>query len=434
MTFFRSSDWDKMWSTMNRRQSSTGRRTPGKQWLIGIAALVFLFIVASIGRGIYTEWLWFGSLGFSSIYTTILTTRIWLFFAGALVFFAILMANLILARRFSPIIGDSITLGQGLVLLRRIVDLSILGAAIFLSLIFGLVTAGKWEMVLRFLNGTESGLSDPLLGRDVAFYFFDLPFYHFLQGWTMWAIVLTLIFTAAVYIINLAFRPTAVTPAIKGHLSALGAVIFLLISWNYRLSIFDLVYSERGVVFGASYTDVHAQWLAWRILIAVTAICAVLLVVNVFRRRVRLPLISIGLWIGMAILAGSIYPAIVQKFLVEPNELARERPYIERNISSTRLAFGLEGIEERDMPAELAPSEQDLAQNSTTINNIRLWDYRPLKDTYNQIQSIRLYYDFAGIDIDRYMIDGDYRQVMLGARELSPEKLASSPVRSSSAR
>jgi uncharacterized membrane protein (UPF0182 family) len=134
---------------------------------------------------------------------------------------------------------------------------------------------------------------------------------------------------------------------------------------------------------------------------------------------------GVGLWIGAAILLGSIYPAIVQKFVVEPSELGRETPYIERNINFTRLAFGLDKIEERDLPVELAPSEQDLAKNSATMNNIRLWDYRPLKDTYNQIQSIRLYYDFTDIDVDRYRIDGSYRQVLLGAREISPEKLAS---------
>jgi uncharacterized membrane protein (UPF0182 family) len=230
MAFKFPEDLDTLW----KRPISPRRQSSGiaKGWLMGLAALLFLFIVAAIGRGIYTEILWFGSLGFSSVYTTILTTELWLFFAGALAFFAILISNLVLARRLSPAI-DNIPLGQALVVVRRVVDIGILVVAIFLSFIFGLVTAGKWETVLRFLHATYSGVSDPLLGRDVGFYFFNLPFYHYLQGWGTWAIALTLIFTAAVYALNHSFRLSAFTPAVKGHLSALGAVIFLLIScWS----------------------------------------------------------------------------------------------------------------------------------------------------------------------------------------------------------
>ncbi|MFC1967976.1 UPF0182 family protein [Chloroflexota bacterium] len=419
---------DALWSgegpSRPQRQKVSRGGGSARAWLIGIAGLVFLFILAAVGRGIYTEWLWFESLGFSSIYTTILATRTWLFFAGALAFLALLMANLILARRLSPAVGDTLVIGQDVVVVHRMADIGVLAIAVFFSMIFGLVTTGKWETVLRFSHATSFGISDPLLGRDVAFYVFELPLYDFLQGWGMWAIALTLIFTAAIYGLNLSFRSSAFTPAIKGHLSALGAIALFLISWNYRLSIFDLVYSDRGVIFGASYTDVHAQLVAWWILIFVAAICGLLLSINVFRRIRRLPLISVGIWLAAAILFGSIYPAVVQKFVVEPSELARERPYIEHNIRLTRLAFGLDGIEERDIPVELAPSDQDIAKNASTMNNIRLWDYRPLKDTYNQIQSIRLYYEFTGIDVDRYTVDGSYRQVLLGARELLPEKLA----------
>jgi hypothetical protein len=308
---------------------------------------------------------------------------------------------------------------------RRVLDIGILAMAIFLSLIFGLVTSSQWETVLRFLNATKFNVSEPLLGRDVSFYIFNLPLYHFVQGWLLWAMVIILIFTATVYGLNIGFRRSAFTAAIKGHLSVLGAIIFFLLAWGYRLKIFDLLYSRRGVIFGAGYTDVHAQWLAWRILIVIAVIAGMLLVIGVLRRWRHALVIPIGLWVIGAILVGSIYPAIVQRFQVEPSELAREKPYIEHNIRFTRLAFGLDQIEEKDIPVEVAPTEQDITQNDATVNNIRLWDYRPLKDTYNQIQSIRLYYDFVDIDVDRYIIDGSYRQVMLGARELSPERLPS---------
>jgi len=306
-----------------------------------------------------------------------------------------------------------------------VLDTGILAATIFLSLIFGLLTSGQWESVLRFSNATGFNVTEPLLGRDVAFYIFNLPLYQFVQGWLVWAVVIILIFTATIYGLNIGFRRAALTTGIKLHLSALGTIVFFLIGWSYRLKIFDLLYSQRGVIFGAGFTDVHAQWLAWRILIVIAVISGILLLIGILRRWKHSLTIPIGLWIASAIIFGSIYPAIVQRFQVEPSELAREGPYIEHNIQFTRLAFGLDRIEEKNIPVEVAPSEKDIAQNSATMNNIRLWDYRPLKDTYNQIQSIRLYYDFADVDVDRYQIDGNYRQVLLGARELSPEKLTS---------
>ncbi len=425
MSFF--SDLDKLWSqekTPKQPKSDSPRHTVRK-WLIIIGVPVLLLIILTIWKEIYTEWVWFDSLGFSSIYSTVLTTKIWLFFTGAFIFLVLLMPNLFLARRLSPISGDNIIIGQGVVIVRRVLDIGILGITILTSLIFGLVTSNQWETVLRFFNGTNFGVSEPLLGRDVAFYVFNLDFYHFMQGWLMWAIVITLIFTAAIYGLNLGFRKTTLTTNIKVHLSAIGVVIFALIAWNYRLNIFDLVHSDRSVIFGAGYTDVHAQWLAWRILIVITSISGILLLFGLFRRWKHSLLIPIGLWMVSAIILGSIYPLIVQRFQVEPSELAKERPYIEHNIRLTRLAFGLDQIEEKDISIELMPSEQDIAQNSITINNIRLWDYRPLKDTYNQVQSIRLYYDFVDVDVDRYQIDGSYRQVMLAARELSPERLPS---------
>ncbi len=424
MSYF--SNLDKLWGKENSKPpQSKNKQRPIQWWLIIIGALVFLFIIAAIGKGIYTEWLWFNSLGFSSIYTTILTTRLWLFAVGAFAFFALLVSNLFLARRLSPVSGDNISIGQGIVVVRRVLDMGILAVAIFFSLIFGLVTSGQWETILRFTSATNFNIIEPLLGRDVAFYIFNLPLYHFVQGWLIWATVIILIFTATIYGLNIGFRRAAFTTAIKGHLSVLGAVIFFIIAWSYRLKIFDLLYSRRGVIFGAGYTDVHAQLLAWRILIVVAVISGMLLLIAILRRWRHSLIIPVGLWVVSAIIFGSIYPALVQRFQVEPSELAREGPYIEHNIHFTRLAFGLDQIEEKDISIELAPSEQDIAQNSTTMNNIRLWDHRPLKDTYNQLQSIRLYYDFVDIDVDRYQIDGDSRQVMLAARELSPEKLPS---------
>jgi len=399
------------------RPRHTGR------WLIAIGVLIAIFVLASISKGIYTDWLWFGSLGYSSIYTTILTTKIWLFFAGAFGFLALLLASLFVARRLSPPSQGNLLTGQRLLFVRRAIDIGILTTAALISLIFGLVTSGHWEMALRFIHGANFNVVEPLLERDVGFYVFRLPLYNFIQNWLVWAVVLTLLFTATVYVLNIGFNRAGFTRRVKGHLFALGAIIFFLIAWSYRLNIFDLLYSERSIIFGAGYTDEHAQLLAWRLLIVITIICGLLMIVGIYRRGWRWLFGPIALWVAFAIIFGSIYPAIMQRFQVEPSELARETYYIRNNIQFTRLAFGLDRIEVRDIPIEAAPKEEDIIQNSATINNIRLWDYRPIKDTYNQIQSIRLYYDFNDIDIDRYQIDDSYRQVLIGARELSPEKL-----------
>ena len=197
MSYF--SDLDRLWGRESPKSpENKGRRHPTRWWLAIIGAIVFLFIITAIGKGIYTEWLWFDSLAFSSIYTTILTTRLWLFFTGAFIFLALLVSNLFLARRLSPVSGDNVFIAQGLVVVRRVLDIGILVAAIFLSLIFGLVTSGQWEMVLRFTNATSFNITEPLLGRDVAFYIFNLPHYHFLQGWLIWATVIILIFTSTI--------------------------------------------------------------------------------------------------------------------------------------------------------------------------------------------------------------------------------------------
>ena len=426
MTYF--DELDRIWGKgdSNSSQSLRNRIRPRQpvRWMIAIGAIIALFIIAAIGRGIYTEWLWFDSLGFGSVYTTILTTRIWLFFVGAFIFLALLLGNLFLARRLSPPAGGNRLPGKGLLFVRRAIDMGILSAAAFISLIFGLVTSSHWEMVLRFAHGADFNVVEPLLGRDVGFYFFSLPLYHFMQGWLIWAAVIILLFTGTVYVLNIGFNRAGFSRWIKGHLYALGAIIFFLIAWSYRLNIFDLLYSDRSVIFGPGYTDEHAQLLAWRLLIATTIVSGLLLIFGIFRRGWRWVFGPVALWVAIAIIFGSIFPAVMQRFQVEPNELARERPYIKNNIQLTRLAFGLDRIEVRDIPVQVAPSEEDILKNSTTINNIRLWDYRPIRDTYNQIQSIRLYYDFTDIDIDRYQIDGSYRQVLIGARELSPEKLA----------
>jgi hypothetical protein len=396
-----------------------------------VAGALTLFILINVLRGVYTEWLWFNSLGYGSVYATILKTRVLVFFSAAIIFGILFLGNLVLATRLAPKTEAHLWPWEIVRRLQPILRLNVILVTTMLSLIFGLVAQDNWQVILRFFNGQPFGITDPVFHREVGFYVFSLPFLHSLQSWLLGALIITLLGSAGVYLLSymvqrLRFdfaRPVLV------HVGGLVIAILGLFAWSYWLGIWELVFSTRGVVFGASYADMHAKLPAQWILLTVVLICMGLVLVSILRHNFRWhnfrwPVYGIAGWIVISIIAGSAFPALIQRFQVQPNELALETPYIEYNIEFTREAFALDRIEEQSFPAEDTPSPQDIAQNEVTISNIRLWDSRPLKDTYNQIQAIRLYYDFNDVDVDRYIIGGEYRQVMLSARELSAEKLA----------
>ncbi len=377
--------------------------------------IIAFFVVLNITRGVYTEWLWFSNLGYSNVYSTILGTKTLLFFAAAIVFCLVFGGNLALAARIPP--GDR---------QQHLPWSVIMLAVVIIGVIFGLVAQNNWDVVLKFANGQPFGIEDPVFGREVQFYVFSLPFFNLARNWLMAAFILSTIGTGIFYVVlyvgrNLRFE---FDRRVLAHIGGLTIAVLALFAWGYWLGIWDLVFSTSGSIFGATYTDMHARLPAMWILLGVVVICMLILAVSIWRRNYRWPLYALGGWIGLAIIVGLIYPAIMQRFQVQPNELVLESPYIAHNIEYTRRAFGLTEVEEKSFPAEDAPALKDLEDNPGTINNVRLWDHRPLKDLYNQIQAIRLYYDFNDVDIDRYTIDGDYRQVMLSARELSAEKLA----------
>ena len=394
--------------------------------ILGVAGFIILFILASVAKGFYTEWLWFSSMGYGSVYTTILKTRLLVFFIAAIVFCLLLMVNMILATRLAPQSQSHFWPWAIVGRLQRIVRWNVIVGTAVVSLIFGMVAQGNWQTILQFFNWQPFGIVDPVFQKEIGFYVFSLPYLHFLRGWFLGALIVVFIATAATYLITYAVQRLKVdfSRPVLAHIGGLVIAILGLFAWGYWLGIWEMVYSKRGVVFGASYADIHAKLPAQWILLAVVVIFIGVILVSIIKRKLRWPLYGIAGWVVAAIIVGAIYPAIVQRFQVQPNELVRERPYIEYNIDFTRKAFGLDRIDEQAFPAESSPTAQDIARNEVTINNIRLWDHRPLKDTYNQIQSIRLYYDFYDVDIDRYVIDNEYRQVMLSARELSAEKLA----------
>lgn len=386
--------------------------------LLPILLLIFFGRIISF----YTDWYWYDSLGYTSVFFTRLWSSFGLFAAASAAFWLLLAVNVVIARRLEPRGFANTAFEQIAAALRLRVTPIILSLGLIVALLVGASASGAWETVLLYLNHGDFGFSDPIFQRDVSFFIFTLPFWQGLRTWLFFAILLTLITTAIVY--GLGWRSWEVRTGALAHLSILGACLLLLIAWQYRLDAYQLVYSQRGAATGAGYTDVHAQLPAYNLLSLVTAITAILLVVTAYLRRAwRAVVILLVIWFAVAILASNVYPGLVQRFQVSPNELNLERPYITNNIEFTRRAFDLDTIEVINYDASQQVTADALRAEPQTIRNVRLWDYRPLLQTYNQIQALRQYYEFTDVDIDRYVLNGELRQVMLAARELAPERL-----------
>jgi len=418
------------WFSEDSRQAPI--KTIEKKWTaarivsVALFGAFLLFILLSIIKGWYTEWLWFNSLGFGSVYTTILKSKLIIFLVAAALFCALFLGSLVLAARLSPTKVKGFWPWTAVNSLRGTLKTGIILSMSILSLIFGMVAQGNWQVILRTFNSQSFGVTDPVFHREVGFYVFQLPFLNMVHGWLLGAFIIIFLGSIGLYFISYASQRLKFDFAkpVLVHLGVLLSVILGFFAWGYWLDIWELVFSSRGVVFGASYADMHAKLPALWILMVVVILCIIFFIYAIWQRKMRWLLYGIVGWISVAIVVGGIFPALIQRLQVQPSELAKERQYIEHNIEFTREAFALNRIEEQPYPAEEEPTISDITENEVTISNIRLWDPRPLKDTYNQIQSIRLYYDFNDVDIDRYEIDGDYRQVMLSARELSADKLS----------
>jgi uncharacterized membrane protein (UPF0182 family) len=291
-------------------------------------------------------------------------------------------------------------------------------AVALLAVVMASGASARWLAFLTFRHAVPFGLSDPIFGHDAAFYVFKLPLYRFVVGWLLGLIAVTLIGCIVAYLLAQQIRKRPATT----HLSGLGALFLAGKAVDYQLQRFALLDSSRGAVFGAGYTDVHARVPLLHLLTGVVVLGALLLVANVFVRRWRWVLIAAGTGLALTVFS-PLYPAVVQRFSVQPNELALERPYIEHNIRFTRYAYGLEDVEEIPYQVTGRLTAEKLQANAEILENVRLWDWRPLRTTYEQLQEIRTYYTFADVDVDRYTLDGRLREVTLAARELDIEQL-----------
>ncbi|MCC6165624.1 MAG: UPF0182 family protein [Caldilineaceae bacterium] len=388
-------------------------------WVIPLLLLLFFNQIISF----YSDFVWYQSLGLEQVFTTRLWARLALFALGAGLFWLFVAFNVWLVRRLEPFGLERTPLQVTAAALGiQVVPLVLIAAAV-IAVFVGLTTGATWESVLVYLNQHDYGLADPLFGRDVSFFLFTLPVWQILKNWLLFLLVVTLVATALVS--GIAWRGWRTRRPVLLHLAILGALILVVVAWQYRLDAYQLVYSRRGVVFGAGYAAARAQLPAYNILSIVTLATGVLLVVTAVARRAWRAMVAVlVVWVAVAFLAGNVFPGLVQRFQVSPNELNLERPYIENNITFTRHGFDLGEIEVRTYEITDGLSAAGVQQESATVANVRLWDYRPLLQTYNQVQALRQYYEFNDIDVDRYVIDGTRRQVMLAARELVADRLS----------
>jgi uncharacterized protein len=401
-----------------------------------IAPLLLIFIaLSSLGQTLplYTDYLWFQEVNLPSVFFTILWAKGILALMVGLLFALLVYVNVRFAARPTPgdvlvELDDPFGLPSRLVI-EPLFKKFLLPGALVLGFLAGSAASGQWETFLRFLNAQPFHAQDPLFGRDIGFYVFRLPVFSVLYSWALLALGLSFIL---VVITNVLYRGIQITPrgprvaaSARAHLLTLGALILIVKAGGYHLDTYNLLFSPQGIVFGAGYSDINAQLPALRILTILSLGCAAFCIWQIGRTGVRPVLIALAVLVGAHILGLGVYPSFLQRFRVVPNEVAAERPYIEQNIKYTRMAYGLDRIQEQEFPAEETLTTEDLRKNDATIKNIRLWDHRPLLATYAQLQEIRTYYRFVDVDNDRYMVDGQLRQVMLSPRELSYRNLPS---------
>ncbi|MFV2038759.1 MAG: UPF0182 family protein [Acidimicrobiales bacterium] len=410
---------------------------------MGVAAAIVLLLSLRGIANFYTDYLWFDSLGYTSVWRGVLLVQVLMAAVFIAAMFVLLWVNLYIADRIAPSFRPA---GPEEEFVRRYHDtvgarsgLVRVGVAGLFALFLGASAGGRWQDWILFRNGGDFGLKDAQFNTDIGFYVFELPFIQFVVNWLFTAFVVVLIITAAAHYLNGGIRVNApgerVTPQVKRHLSSLLAVLALIKAVDYWYQRYGLNFSTRGVVDGASYADVHAQLPAIKLLILISLSAAILLIVNIWRRGWVLPAVAVGLWAFVAIVVGGIYPSVYQRLVVEPSELSREGEFIDRNIAATRLAYGFaeQGTDEATLTIteplfDFNPDDPDtgplttelLAANKDTLDNIRLLDPAIVSPTFSRLEVERDQFRFGtDLDVDRYVIDGQSRTAVIAARELN---------------
>lgn len=452
-------------------RSGGGAAAAGRRFGLGagIVVVLGLLLLFGIGLDLWTDALWYTSVGFDSVFWTRLGATVGLFAGGFVLALVVLLGNLWLARRLAPppgaggrtlrglfdrlneaaqsadgrggrpgsMFGDrggafgnrpgTVVFEAGdLPDLTPLAGIVLTGVAIFAALIIGGSVSSAWETVQLWAHqvpfSTATAVTDPIFGRDIGFFLFELPFLRLVQGVFNALVIAALLLAALQYLVGASRSGLAFTTQIRVHLGVLAGLILLSIAFGYQLDKYELVYSTRGVATGVSFTDQNAQFFAFDVLTVISGLAAAFLVGGAFA-RVLWPLgFTIAVWFLASLVIGRLYPEAIQRLTVEPNQYAQEQRYIGNNIAMTRLAFDLNGWRDLPFKGDQVLTARDITDQADTFASARLWDPRPLRTTLDQLQTVRKYYDFTDVDTDRYVIDGTERQVMLAARELALEQ------------
>jgi uncharacterized membrane protein (UPF0182 family) len=407
------------------------------QSIVLAVIIILLFSLGTIAK-LYTDYLWFGALDFKDIFMISLKAKVAVFFAAAIFFFLFATVNLYIASRLHSSKWP----------FRRSVIISAV-----ISFVIGMLATGSWLKILQYLNQVPFNLNDPILGKDASFYVFSLPFLLSLWGFLLACVIITTLVVSFYYLHQLivsGLSTRKVDPhtntvissanwkqefsklkkAAMAHMAILGSFIFILLAVKHYLSRFSVMYSEQGIVVGAGYTDVNVFLPVVKLLMIIAIIVAVLFYVWIFYfskdpklKKRHILLFVIIVYLLFAFIGKTLVPGLVQSLKVTPNEINLEKPFIDNNIRFTKIAYGLDAVEEKDFMVTQNITADTLQRANETIDNVRILDWRPLTQTYKQTQEIRLYYDLSGIDIDRYTINGKYTEVMLAPRELDQSQI-----------
>jgi len=395
--------------------------------LLLFAVLGLMFFGGPTLIGLYTDWLWFGEVGYQQVFLTILTAQGTLFAITFVISAAWLAINLRIALATVGELRPVFTTPEGVEVplpgRKQLTNITSAVAAVLAGFI-ALVAASQWETWLTWRYAVPFEEAEPILGRDVGFYVFSMPFFQFVRGLAQGLVLLAGVGAGALYFLSGSLTSTFpwMTPGARRHLSLLISFFLLLLACGAWLDQAEQLVQPSGVIYGPGYSDVNGRMPAALILAGICVVGAALAALQAFSTRNWPIPAAIGLYIIVAV-GGEGYSTVLQRFVVAPNEQTRETPFIQHNIDATRRAFGLDGVETQELSGDALLTRDDVTRNAATIENVRLWDHQPLLDTFGQLQVIRTYYDFTSVDNDRYRIDGSLRQIMLSPRELNTSSL-----------
>ncbi len=415
-----------------------GLKEPGKLKNRIRTALIIVVLLAMViffeTAWLITDWFWFQEVGYEEVFWVTLLAKLTVGGMIGVLFLILFGGNLYLAEKIARNNNYSEYMGMQIPSLRLIGDRSLVPliavVSVVVSLFMGMSASVQWKEYMLFLHGLPFGNQDPLYQKDIGFYVFQLPFFVSIYQWLSFMAILVIIGTSVLYFVRGTFlfippRTWKIAPPVRTHLLILFSGLFFIGILGAWIELYQLIFVKRGVVFGPGYTDTTTQIGVLRLMIGMNLLAGLSILFYAFKGNWKIPVATIVALLAVSMIGKGIYPNMVQKFKVLPNEIVLEKPFLEHNIKYTRLAYRLDDIEDREFPVEANLTQADLQKNDLTVKNIRLWDHGPLLQTYSQLQEIRTYYKFIDVDNDRYLINNEYRQVMLSPRELSYSALPS---------